>query len=70
LKNYAYQDLVTAYNDTISTIPEAHKNPGILKNLMVNSLQSSGLKDKFELKQELDIQQSLANPKGQPPAKA
>jgi hypothetical protein len=59
LKNYDYKDLVGAYNTSVSTVPDAYKNPAILKNLMIGNLQGSGLKDKFELKQELELQKEL-----------
>jgi len=68
LQNYGYQELVDAYNNSVSTVPDASKNSAVLKNLMLTNLQSSGLKDKFELQQELNLQKSL-EPKSEPPKK-
>jgi hypothetical protein len=59
LRDYNYSDLVKAYNASVSTVPEAYDNPVILKNLMVRNIQSSGIKDPFEIGQELKIDKNL-----------
>jgi len=59
LKAYSHAELLKAYNAAVGTIPEAYNKPDILSNLMVKNLQSSGLKDTFELKQEVDISKRL-----------
>ena len=48
-----------AYNDSVQSVPEAFNKPSILKNLMVRNLQSSGIKDPFEMKQEMEISKQL-----------
>lgn len=59
LKEYDQKSLMKAYNDSVQAIPEAFDKPAILKNLMVRNLQSSGIKDPFEMKQEQDIAKLL-----------
>lgn len=59
LKQYDQKSLMKAYNDAVQTVPESFNNPAILKNLMVRNIQSSGIKDPFELKQELEISKQL-----------
>jgi hypothetical protein len=60
LKNYDYKDLVRAYNTSVQTVPDAYNNPVVLKNMMINNLQTSGIKDKFELQQEVKLQKDLS----------
>jgi len=59
LKQYKYPELVRAYNTTVSSVPEAFENQSVLKNLMLRNLQSSGVKDPFELAQEADLGKKL-----------
>ena len=59
LKNYSHADLLKAYNSAVSSVPEAYNKPEVLSNLMAKNLESSGLKDPFELKQEADISEML-----------
>jgi hypothetical protein len=59
LKNYKYQDLMKAYNSAVGSIPESFNKPEVLKNLMIRNLQSSGIKDPFEMKQEAEISKAL-----------
>jgi hypothetical protein len=57
LQKYDVQDLAQAYN-TASKMGLAN-NEVVLKNAILSNLQSGGLKDKFELSQELDIAKKL-----------
>jgi len=59
LKDYDQKSLMKAYNDSVQSVPEAYDKPSILKNLMIRNLQSSGIKDPFEIKQELEISEKL-----------
>jgi hypothetical protein len=60
-EQYRYGDLVKSYNNAVQSVPEAFNNPVVLKNLMVKNLESSGVKDVFELKQESELSQSLGD---------
>ena len=59
LKQYDFSALRRAYNNVVSSVPNAYQNPVVLKNLMLRNLQSSGVKDPYELKQELDIGKAM-----------
>jgi hypothetical protein len=59
LKGYKQADLMRSYNSSVGSVPEAYNKPEILKNLMIRNLQSSGIKDPFELKQEAEISKAL-----------
>jgi len=59
LKAYGHGELLKAYNAAVSTVPEAYNKPEILSSLMIKNIQSSGLKDPFELKTEADISKGL-----------
>lgn len=59
LKQYDQKQLMQAYNDSVQSVPEAFDKPSILKNLMIRNLQSSGIKDPFEMKQEQEISKQL-----------
>ena len=59
LKDYNYSDLVKAYNSSVSVVPQAYDNPVILKNLMIRNIQSSGIKDPFELGQEMKLDKGM-----------
>ncbi|HUW11873.1 MAG TPA: hypothetical protein VM537_19255 [Anaerolineae bacterium] len=71
LQSYNYSDLVKAYNTTVLMIPEAYNNPAILKSNMLQHLQSSGIRDPFQMTQDLDIGKKLRERQGaQAPAGA
>lgn len=59
LKQYGMSELRKSYNDVVSTVPNAYQNPVVLKNMMLRNLQSSGVKDPYELKQELEIGKTM-----------
>ncbi|MHC4617947.1 MAG: hypothetical protein ACYTEQ_09360, partial [Planctomycetota bacterium] len=59
LSQYAHRDLVKAYNESVMAVPSAHRNSPILKNLMVRNLESGGVKDMFELSQEVALGKAL-----------
>jgi hypothetical protein len=58
-QQYRYGDMVKAYNNAVQSVPEAYNNPVVLKNLMVKNLESSGVKDIFELKQEAELGKTM-----------
>lgn len=60
LAKYETPEIVSAYNAAVSTVPEAYKHSAVLKNLMIQNLETGGVKDPFQLKQEADIGKSLA----------
>ena len=55
LKGYDLTELRRAYNQAVGLNPEYYDNPEALKQAMVRNLESSGVKDPFEVKQELEI---------------
>ena len=59
LQQYEFPDLIRAYNDAVQINPDAYRNPSILRNLMITNLSSAGVKDRFEIKTELDIAQQM-----------
>ena len=59
LKSYSHADLLKAYNASVSTVPESYNKPEVISSLMIKNLESSGLKDPFELKQEAEISKLL-----------
>jgi len=59
LKDYKYSDIVEAYNTSVGSVPEAQLNPVVLKTLMMKNLESSGIKDVFELSQEQALAQNM-----------
>ena len=60
LNSYDMPQLVKAYNQSVSTVPDAYKHDSVLKNLMLQNLETGGVKDPFQLKQEVEIGKNLA----------
>ena len=61
LSKYDMSDLVSSYNQSVSSVPSAYNKPEALRNLMLRNLQSAGQKDIFELKQEADLEKLYSN---------
>lgn len=55
LKQYPMAQLREAYNAAVQMAPDAYRNPVVLKNMMLRNVQTSDVKDPFEMQQELGI---------------
>lgn len=60
LKQYELPRLVGAYNRAVSVAPDAYKNPAVLKSMMVQDLESGGVKDPMTLRAEATMAKDLA----------
>jgi hypothetical protein len=61
LKRYELPKLVGAYNRAVSMAPEAFKNPAILKSMMVQDLETGGVKDPMTMRAEATMAKDLAH---------
>ena len=61
LSEYEMPELVRAYNDSVSSVPDAYKHSSVLKNLMLQNLESGGVKDPYQLGQEVTLGKNLAD---------
>lgn len=61
LKRYELPKLVGAYNRAVSMSPESFKNPAILKSMMVQDLESGGVKDPMTMRAEATMAKDLAH---------
>lgn len=61
LKEYDHSDLVGAYNEVVSLVPEAADNPAILRQLMRKHMESAGQLDTFELGQMATLSKTIAD---------
>ena len=60
LQKYDFNDLLKSYNDSVSSVADSYRHPNVLKNLMLQNLESGGVKDPFQLSQEVQIGKTLA----------
>ena len=60
LSHYEMPKLVRAYNESVSSVPDAYKHASVLKNLMLQNLETGGVKDPFQLQQEVTLGKNLA----------
>lgn len=60
LSEYEMPELVRAYNEAVSSVPDAYRHSSVLKNLMLQNLESSGVKDPYQLGQEVTLGKNLA----------
>jgi hypothetical protein len=61
LKRYEMPQLVGAYNRAVAVAPDAFKTPGILKSMMVQDLESGGVKDPMTMRAEATMAKELAH---------
>lgn len=64
LKNYDFKDLVSSYNNVIQIAPAVIDKPPILKNLILQDIESGGIKDINEIKVMGDINKAVGLEKG------
>ena len=60
LQKYDFNDMLKAYNESVSSVADSYRHPNVLKNLMLQNLESGGVKDPFQLSQEVQIGKTLA----------
>jgi hypothetical protein len=61
LQDYNHSDLVVAYNDIVSMVPEAADSPALLRQLMRKHMESAGQMDTFELGQMATLSKTIAD---------
>jgi hypothetical protein len=60
LSQYEMPELVRAYNESVSSVPDAYKHSSVLKNMMLQNLETKGVKDPYQLQQEVTLGKNLA----------
>lgn len=59
LRKYEFKDLVDSYNNVVQIAPGVLDKPPILKNLILQDMESGGIKDIFEIKALTDLQKNI-----------
>jgi hypothetical protein len=59
LARYNFPDLVESYNDSVKSVPGAADQPSVLKQLMLQNIESGGIKDIYQVAQESGLQKNL-----------
>jgi uncharacterized coiled-coil protein SlyX len=60
LNRYEMPELIKAYNQSVGSAPDAYKHPQVLKNLILQNIETGGVKDPFQLEQESTLAKNLA----------
>ena len=63
LKRYDLPKLVGAYNRAVSIAPDSFKNPAVLKSMMVQDLESGGVKDPMTMRAEATMSKDMEQAK-------
>jgi len=59
ISKYNAPDVLGAYNQAVSGVENAYNKPNVLRNLMLQNLETGGVKDPFQLSQEAKLNQDL-----------
>ena len=59
LKEYDMPTLLGAFNSAVSSVPESSDNPGVLKTLMLQRINTGGIQDTYQAAQEAALGKSI-----------